>query len=431
MKKTKRNKQKRGGKVIASGGYGCVFDPPLSCRGQKNNSNTKTQRISKLMTIKKAEEEKEEIDRVKYVVQSIKNYNKYFIVDDIDICIPEPLSSNDLEDFDHQCTIFQDVEQIFQTNVNKQLDHLRLLNMPNGGINMEEVFTELYKNNNKYNMSIEMINDKLIELLQYGILAMNKKNGYHCDVKGPNVVYNLQTQEMKLIDWGWASVERRINDIDAIPVKFKYLGSFYFNYPLGSVLLSDDFQIQYSTYITTHAATTSLFNFLVDFIYECLNGTVGHIAFMDIIVQSILKSDPSIPLPPSINTTHTSDDLYKYNTTINLFANHLLYIVENFVDYDRRINKVNVLRYLKEKYLPDIDKCGFLSIYMQLITLSLPIPFLPQLNAMFYKYLYQPSIRPINSNELIRELKQLTNASKRKISVNISKSNTRKKSKKK
>ena len=32
--KTKKNyKNNKGGKVIASGGYGCVFDPALKCQG--------------------------------------------------------------------------------------------------------------------------------------------------------------------------------------------------------------------------------------------------------------------------------------------------------------------------------------------------------------------------------------------------------------
>ena len=36
---------KIGGKVIASGGFGCIFQPALKCKTRKNNTNDK-RRIS-------------------------------------------------------------------------------------------------------------------------------------------------------------------------------------------------------------------------------------------------------------------------------------------------------------------------------------------------------------------------------------------------
>ena len=46
--------QQNGGKLIASGGYGCVFSPSLKCENQDliNNNN-----ISKLITTKHSQEE--------------------------------------------------------------------------------------------------------------------------------------------------------------------------------------------------------------------------------------------------------------------------------------------------------------------------------------------------------------------------------------
>ena len=43
-----KNRVKIGGKVIASGGYGCVFNPALRCKGKNRVKN----KISKLMTKK-------------------------------------------------------------------------------------------------------------------------------------------------------------------------------------------------------------------------------------------------------------------------------------------------------------------------------------------------------------------------------------------
>ena len=50
MPKTKKNyKINKGGKVIASGGCGCVFNPALKCEG---DSKRESKKISKLMTQK-------------------------------------------------------------------------------------------------------------------------------------------------------------------------------------------------------------------------------------------------------------------------------------------------------------------------------------------------------------------------------------------
>jgi hypothetical protein len=41
----------RGGKLLAQGEYGCVFDPPLLCRGDKaSNLSNNTHKVGKLTT---------------------------------------------------------------------------------------------------------------------------------------------------------------------------------------------------------------------------------------------------------------------------------------------------------------------------------------------------------------------------------------------
>ena len=46
--------KKTGGKVVGSGGFGCVFRPALKCRGKQR---TAKKMISKLMTNKQAHAE--------------------------------------------------------------------------------------------------------------------------------------------------------------------------------------------------------------------------------------------------------------------------------------------------------------------------------------------------------------------------------------
>ena len=54
----KTRKNRKGGKVIASGGFGCVFSPALKCQGKKSRGKNM---ISKLLTKKHALSEYNEI----------------------------------------------------------------------------------------------------------------------------------------------------------------------------------------------------------------------------------------------------------------------------------------------------------------------------------------------------------------------------------
>ena len=58
--------EQNGGKLIASGGYGCVFSPSLKCENQDfiNNNN-----ISKLMTTKHAQDEYIQINKYKNIIR--------------------------------------------------------------------------------------------------------------------------------------------------------------------------------------------------------------------------------------------------------------------------------------------------------------------------------------------------------------------------
>ena len=91
----KINENKFGGKVIASGGFGCVFSPALKCKGKRREKN----KISKVMTKKHAIAEYNEIINIKKKLIKIPNYSNFFLVDNFDICEPEKLSSRDLENF--------------------------------------------------------------------------------------------------------------------------------------------------------------------------------------------------------------------------------------------------------------------------------------------------------------------------------------------
>jgi hypothetical protein len=118
------------------------------------------------MTLKNAKEEYDTLIDVKEKLNKIPNYKDYFLVDNYSICIPDNLTKTDLSNF-NKCSALKK-QNITKKNINKTLDKLLVLNMPYGGITLEQFFS----NNKNYNQFKE-VNNHLIQLLKYGIIEMN------------------------------------------------------------------------------------------------------------------------------------------------------------------------------------------------------------------------------------------------------------------
>lgn len=91
-----------GGKILASGGFGCVFSPPLKCIG-KENKKPDPNTLSKLMLKKNAIREYDEILAIRKKLKDIPNYENYFLVNDFTICQPAKLSRSDLSNYSKKC----------------------------------------------------------------------------------------------------------------------------------------------------------------------------------------------------------------------------------------------------------------------------------------------------------------------------------------
>lgn len=127
-----RKTRKSGGKVIASGAYGCVFDPSLKCN---NKTKREKGKITKLMMNKNALKEFVEIAEIDGKLRANKNYKDYFLTYDVEMCTPSKLTSADLTDFSTKCKILPDITR---TNINTRLENLTALNMPYGGMMAED-----------------------------------------------------------------------------------------------------------------------------------------------------------------------------------------------------------------------------------------------------------------------------------------------------
>ena len=144
---------KKGGQVIGAGGFGCVFKPALKCEG----SNNRTTGISKMLSNKDADEEWKEILNVKKIILKIANNDKYFLLGDMNICKPNLLSDNDKKNME----ICKSLSRIGlnSININKNLNKVKIINMPDGGIDIYEIFS-------KNTVKFEILNASLIDLLK-------------------------------------------------------------------------------------------------------------------------------------------------------------------------------------------------------------------------------------------------------------------------
>ena len=72
----KINGEINGGKAIDSGGFGCIFSPPLKCMNSVGSENNNF--ISKLMLNNDSDDEHNLIKKFQQKLKSIPNYEKYW-----------------------------------------------------------------------------------------------------------------------------------------------------------------------------------------------------------------------------------------------------------------------------------------------------------------------------------------------------------------
>ena len=141
MKLTRRRKRinrrrhhiQLGGIPVFAGAQGCVFKPALKCTHQPRNPNDGN--ISKLEQKESAESEMREYDQIKQHLKQIPNYQNYFSMN-ATLCEPDPLEPHDLVKFDDVCTNMHALN-INSANVNANLSKLRMINMPDLGIDLK------------------------------------------------------------------------------------------------------------------------------------------------------------------------------------------------------------------------------------------------------------------------------------------------------
>jgi serine/threonine protein kinase len=406
MGKTRKNyKNNIGGKVIASGGYGCVFNPALKCQGSSKRDKNK---ISKLMTDKHATQEYEEIIKIKEKLDSIPHYEDYFLLNDVTICRPDKLTKTDLSDFDDKCSALPK-DEITKQNINDKLNQVMSLNMPNGGAPVDDF---IYANGSFQKMY--EVHSQLVKLLKNGIVPMNELNIYHCDIKDSNVLVDQGSDSLKtrLIDWG-LSVEYEASETTPFPKNWRNR-PLQFNVPFSVIIFTDSFVEKYSQYLKDGGATDkiSLKPFVIDYLnFWMKDRGAGHYKFINEILYKLYSNDLSSvsekSKPAYIETQFTMPIITDYITNVLV---HYTRFKDN--------GDINLREYLNEVFIKIVDIYGFINCYYPILEMlsnnyfSLnkeKLKLFSKITSLYKKYLYTPRHQPYNMNELLNHLKEIGN----------------------
>lgn len=205
-------------KVIGYGGFGCTISPALKCK----NSNKKYENgVSKLMDVKHSNSEIEIYKKFEKQIKNIPNYKDYFLIDNIEQCIPEKLpvtnimSSNGClnaiyEKNTPEVINPQEIQKIQETLNNRvNNNEYKIINIPYGGKTINILFEntiQLYPTNKKQWNIFTDFNKLILNILKNAIIPLNKQGIIHGDIKSSNLLFlnDGKTMKIRIIDWGIA-----------------------------------------------------------------------------------------------------------------------------------------------------------------------------------------------------------------------------------
>jgi len=189
-------------RIVGEGTYGCVIKPALKCESNNAKINYDN-KISKVMTKKDANDELKEMK----FLSKLKGIEKYAI------SVPKKCSPNLDSNFDNivkNCT-----GPYVSTYYKNRKNNLAQLLLEDGGLNLEQTIQLLFGTplDKRFNNVKEhnLFFTSLLNLFD-GLIFFRKNNVVHFDIKLINLVYNIETNEAKFIDFGIMQTDSKIID---------------------------------------------------------------------------------------------------------------------------------------------------------------------------------------------------------------------------
>ena len=333
-----------GGKVIDSGGFGCVFFPSLKCKksekSEKSEESINNKYISKVMLKEDALDEMKLLKTIRTSLRTIPNYENYFLLDNIKLCKPDSFTKKDLQSFDKCSRLLR--HDITNENINDNIDNLRIINMPYGGVSLSDYYlNENYK-------KLSNINQHLINLLMNGIIPMNKKHICHGDIKPNNILVLKKNNKIytRLIDWGLSVIHTNKTSYT------NYYSNFNFNIIFSVMLFHDNFIDRYNDlYYFSQPNKSQIIELILDHVQEKY---IKGIDILDTIFELLFKNDIWKKKYDSL-----SYKLTKHKYILPFIVEYVYNILIKFTIHD----KFQAQTYFSKVAIYNMDIWGFLICY--------------------------------------------------------------------
>ncbi len=373
MNKTLKKRNRVAGAAINSGGFGCIFSPALKCKNDKNK--TKKKYISKLLIKKYGMQEVNMIKKIYNILKKIPNSDKYYLLKNINLCNPAKLTDEDKVDFNKKCENLNKIN-ITESNVNQNLDKLVSIDIPYGGINLNEwIFDDKTINANK----LISLNNIIINMLKNGIVPMSKKNVIHGDIKDKNLLID-DKNNVRIIDWGISGISTKKNIIPNEIIN----RPLQFNMPFSSMIIGEEFLYNYELFLKKIKkkeitfTETNIGTFVINEYLTKLARYYGYyddnISIFNILFSSVISKDTYL-------SEQKKECLLEYGYYLYFFSN---YITKILMRYTKNC-KLDLKKYVTECYIYNSNIWGLLSVYYNI----------------FFIYHYKKELILINDKNLL------------------------------
>ena len=418
----KRKYSMSGGIPIYPGGFSCVFKPQLKCKSKNKIRKNKTRRnnydktgISKLLFKQHARMEMDNINLFYNALKSIPKSHKYFLFTKSKICSPAKISKRDLEGFDNMCTSFTNHE-INESNINANIDSVRLINMPNAGVSVNEWLFDTRLTSAR----IILFNKIISELIVNAIVPMNKMGVIHNDIKEDNILISLSKTNPRptIIDWGISGISTSHDPVPEI-IMNRYIS---ISNPFSSIIFTSDFMMSYSEFLQTHNNPSSpsfqqeLSSFALSQYLKFKE--IGHYSYVErffiaayTFQKKYMDSNPNVD-EEAYEAQIIEDTYHKYASA------YITDVLFHFTDFDQEAGtgKFQYAKYFTKVYIFNCDIWGtmccynvFFSIIKEPATIQHINPvkyfnFLTRLLSIFTTEIMVNGDKKVNVNKLVTSL---------------------------
>ena len=365
----KRKYSMSGGIPIYPGGFSCVFKPQLKCKSKNKIRKNKTRRnnydktgISKLLFKQHARMEMDNINLFYNALKSIPKSHKYFLFTKSKLCSPAKISKRDLEGFDNMCTSFTNNE-INESNINANIDSLRLINMPNAGVSVNEWLFDTRLTSAR----IILFNKLMSELIVNAIVPMNKMGVIHNDIKEDNILISLSKTNPKptIIDWGISGISTSHNPIPEV-IMNRYIS---ISNPFSSIIFTSDFMMSYSEFLQTHNNPSSpsfqqeLSSFALSQYLKFKE--IGHYSYVERFFISAYTFKKKY-MDPNPNVDEEAYEAQIIEDTYHKYASaYITDVLFHFTEFDQQAGtgKFQYAKYFTKVYIFNCDIWGTMCCY--------------------------------------------------------------------